>query len=529
LPPIAYNLWHHVAVTFHKPQPVNPGDPSFEIKMYVDGALLGQQSGAPPGGVGNIANTLDLLIGGTRLNIPGAASVGEIALDEVELFDRALAQSEIQAIFNAGPAGKCRCVLPPSGMVSWWPGDNHPNDILNGHNGTLVNGATYDPSGMVRQAFKFTLLGPPASQAFTGQYVNVPTDPSLDLTQVTVDAWIKTTFLPPPLAVPGGGQTNAVVFIVDKSGPQGLDGYQLFYYGQDPSPPNPSVIGRVQFLVRAGGPSSSTSKGIDWDLASGFTNVADNNWHHIAGTYDGQEIKVYVDGQLQGTTAYTGGITYTNPAPGPLSIGRRECNCPNGYYEGLIDEVEIFDHALTQPEIQAIYNAGSAGKCKGIPVPAGPNFFGFPICPPAPTAPVLSNTPASAQPLFVSTTATNALAGLAFNAFAGPVDIYEALVTPLSPPFDLFIYDGTVLPPPGRYTIGPWPVPPSLRANSAASVNMTTPANGLFFVPLPLQVNPPGPIALTFYEVVVPANTNMLTFNFATSDHYTWCNTKTLP
>ncbi len=267
-----------------------------------------------------------------------------------------------------GLAAVQTCVQPPDDLVSWWPGDNHPSDIWDGNSGTLVSGVTYDPSGMVGQAFKFTLSGPPPTQTFAGQYVNVPTAPNLDLTQVTVDAWIKTTFLPPTLAY-GPNIFAAPVFIVDKSGPRGVDGYQLFYRGQHPTDPNRN--GTVQFLVRAGG-GAATPKGSNWDVASGITNVADGNWHHIAGTYNGQEIKVYVDGNLEGTTAYTGGITYQNassrgcspPGLGPLSIGRREwCGWPNGYYEGLIDEVDIFSRALTDTEIQAIFNADSAGKC----------------------------------------------------------------------------------------------------------------------------------------------------------------------
>jgi hypothetical protein len=73
-------------------------------------------------------------------------------IDEVELFNRVLSQAEIQAIVNAGSAGKCKCVPPPANMVSWWPGDGNANDIQDGNNGTLQNGATFAP-GEVQQAF----------------------------------------------------------------------------------------------------------------------------------------------------------------------------------------------------------------------------------------------------------------------------------------------------------------------------------------------------------------------------------------
>src|SRR5213593_2043987 len=63
------------------------------------------------------------------------------------------------------------CVQPPSGLVSWWPGDGNANDIIGGNNGTLQNGATF-AAGMVGQAFSFdgtssvTLSNPPAVSNF---------------------------------------------------------------------------------------------------------------------------------------------------------------------------------------------------------------------------------------------------------------------------------------------------------------------------------------------------------------------------
>ncbi|MBI4451562.1 hypothetical protein HY642_06325, partial [Candidatus Woesearchaeota archaeon] len=54
-----------------------------------------------------------------------------------------------QRITGAQVAG---CVEPPSGMVSWWPGDNNANDIQDGNTGTLRNGATF-AAGRVGQGF----------------------------------------------------------------------------------------------------------------------------------------------------------------------------------------------------------------------------------------------------------------------------------------------------------------------------------------------------------------------------------------
>lgn len=89
---ITPNTWHHVAFTL---QTVSGGQ-VLGI-LYLDGAAIG---GAPTF-YGNIANTYDLLIGGDGV------FAGEIAVDEVQIWNRALSQSEIQAIYNATGAGKC--------------------------------------------------------------------------------------------------------------------------------------------------------------------------------------------------------------------------------------------------------------------------------------------------------------------------------------------------------------------------------------------------------------------------------------
>ena len=104
-------------------------------------------------------------------------------MDEVEIFSRALSDSEIQAIFDAGSAGKCRtCTPPPANMVSWWPGDENANDIQGNNNGTLQNGATF-AAGKVGQAFSFDGVD---------DFVEVPNAPDLNPTnQITIDAWYK--------------------------------------------------------------------------------------------------------------------------------------------------------------------------------------------------------------------------------------------------------------------------------------------------------------------------------------------------
>ena len=75
---------------------------------------------------------------------------------------------------------------PPPGMVNWWPGDSHPNDIVGNNNGVLENGATYT-GGMVEQAFSMEGVRGRVSASGTG----------IDgLQEFTIDAWVSFNALP---------------------------------------------------------------------------------------------------------------------------------------------------------------------------------------------------------------------------------------------------------------------------------------------------------------------------------------------
>ncbi|HTM46920.1 MAG TPA: LamG domain-containing protein, partial [Polyangiaceae bacterium] len=83
-----------------------------------------------------------------------------------------------------------------------------------------------------------------------------------------------------------------------------------------------------------------------------------NTWIHVAGSWDGSTARVYLDGALQNeSTARTGnGTAVTNTA-----IGMAEG--AYGYFNGILDEIAIFDRALAEPEILAIYEVGASGMC----------------------------------------------------------------------------------------------------------------------------------------------------------------------
>ena len=238
--------------------------------------------------------------------------------DEVEFFNRALSADEIAAIYNAGSAGKCRpCAAPPSGLVSWWGGDNNALDRVGGFNGTLHGDTTY-AAGKVGQSFSFD---------GNGDYVSIPQSANLPVrgtNSFTIDAWVKNS-----------------------------DGSMFNVFAYRPSDPNQNL----QFYVTA----TNTSIWVpEHHLAQINHNVDSTTWNHFAYVRDGNTWRLYVNG-LQVGSDIVDTVDLGNPTS-TQNIGGPGCVCGQ-WANGQIDEVEIFNRALSANEIAAIYNAGSAGKC----------------------------------------------------------------------------------------------------------------------------------------------------------------------
>ena len=235
-----------------------------------------------------------------------------------------------------------QCVPAPPGLVSWWPGDGNANDIQDGNDGTLVNDATFAP-GKVGQAFSFDGDGDSVEIADPGPRSN------LDISSFTLDAWINVpstrpvyqTVVAKTTAVSGGHQRNYGLFVSRSGG--------MF---PDLTP------GSISLSFTSG-----TSK---YHRVQGMTVVTDGQWHYVAGTYDGLDLRVFIDG-IEETTPIKGspgGGRAPDVFDGPVTIGLDVPNAPKWPMDGLVDEVGIYNRALSASEIQAIFNAGSAGKCK---------------------------------------------------------------------------------------------------------------------------------------------------------------------
>ncbi len=205
------------------------------------------------------------------------------------------------------------CISPPSGLVSWWPGDGNALDIVGPNDGTLFNGATFAP-GLVGPAFSFD--GVDDTMDFPETAI------TSDLQELTVDAWVRHDSLP-----------VQIQRYITLGGPQEV---VLRHNGS----------GQLHFFLRIGGVLHHVQ--VNGVLQVGV-------FHHVAGTFDGSIMRLYLDGVEVGSLAVSG--TIAPPTFGFLSSSGESL-------DGLLDEVQFFDRALTAPEIAAIFAAGAAGKCK---------------------------------------------------------------------------------------------------------------------------------------------------------------------
>ena len=256
---------------------------------------------------------------GTSLTLSNVqpAQAGNYTLQVTNAYGAAISSN---AVLTVNPASGC--ASPPSGLVSWWRGEGNAVDSVGSNSGTLVGGVSFG-AGEVGMAFSFN----------GSSYVSVPSSASLNFTNHTpmsVETWVFRT---------GSATTMHLLGMRSGCGSGGIQ-YQLSF---DPS-------NGLVFIGDFSGPWASTHQ-----------TLAMNQWQHLAVTYDGTMFIFYINGNPVTTVA-----GYLGAANGQaLEIGDSG-SCAN--FVGLIDEVSVYNRALAATEVQAIYNAGSAGKC--LPAPA---------------------------------------------------------------------------------------------------------------------------------------------------------------
>lgn len=313
--------FHHIAVQ-------RSGD---TFALYIDGVLETSGTGAA---LYNINNGAPFVIGALACIGVDTTQPFTGIIDEVSLYSKALSVSEISSFNIAGQSGKCKPspLNPTANQIAWFTGDGDARDFSgNNNNGAFVGSSSF-AVGKVGQDFNFT----------GGQTVQAPDNATLDFTNAfTIETWVSPT---------AAGLGTQQTFFVSKGNMNfgNTQSYGILFY-QDR---------RIGNRVGNGSAFATLDSTAQLPL---------NTFTHIATTYDGSTLRVYINGVLDSSQATSIGTLLNSGQPLILGGGNFGGSTVNAQSE--IDEVSLYNRALSPSELAAIYNAGTAGKLKSAATP----------------------------------------------------------------------------------------------------------------------------------------------------------------
>jgi hypothetical protein len=232
--------------------------------------------------------------------------------------------------------------VPTSGLVGWWPFNGNANDESgNGHNGTPINGVTLstDRFGITNKAYSFDGID---------DYIDVDVN-SILTDGITISVWIKSN-------LPNSQFEHKGIVWSRLSGPG----------GNPPFPPNQAT----GVMIHPNGLLSNASDGTSLvtlqDVGQYYNNAL---WFNIIFCYDSNSgvAKFYVNGSetVSNNTSVLNGIDL---AYNTIKIGKDEITgYGNRHWLGSIDDIGIWNRALSQSEVMALYNSCSAPSASITP------------------------------------------------------------------------------------------------------------------------------------------------------------------
>ncbi|MBA4312784.1 MAG: hypothetical protein C0417_09160 [Chlorobiaceae bacterium] len=215
--------------------------------------------------------------------------------------------------------------IPTDGLVAWYPFNGSANDESgNNNNGTLIGGITptTDRFGNANGAFLY--------DGSTG-YIKVPNSSSLQspTTAITLSGWVLINRFP--------GLVN-VIGLINKSTTENYGQYFLSYQNWN-GPYAGSVL-------------NQNGSGYGFYLAQPLDF---QKWHFIASTWDGDTGRIFVDGIKIGSSPFSGTIS---PDTNSLLLGLQTPGWAVNYLDGKLDDICIYNRALSESEIKALYDEG---------------------------------------------------------------------------------------------------------------------------------------------------------------------------
>jgi len=234
------------------------------------------------------------------------------------------ALAAVQAANAPGPQQVIPVDPGTNGLIAYYAMENSVSDS----SGNGLNGTIYGNPNFVAEHDGMTL-----DLDGNGDYVDCGYDPLFNVTtnEITVSAWVTIRSI-----------ANQWAAIAAK----GEYAWRLGNTSWDP---------RFHFGITIWNAPDTAS-------LDGVTAVGYDEWHHAAGVFDGSNIMVYLDGALDGSEPTTEPIGVNTE---PMLIGNNPYDL-NRWWDGLIDEVKVYDFALSEGELR--YLAGFQPATKPIAV-----------------------------------------------------------------------------------------------------------------------------------------------------------------
>ncbi len=228
------------------------------------------------------------------------------------------------------------CLDPPPGLVGFWSaGAQDGTDAAGGHHAS--------PSGTVAYTDDVAEAAPGYAFQFDGAagYLDAgaPTELALEQGSFTVFVRVRLDALTAPISSPSNETEDAS--IVSKMGGTNSSGWRLLKQG---------VAGRFWWCFGEQDASNGCEDG-DSTLVQSTTTPQVGIWYSVAGVKDGLTLEMYVDAQSEGETTMSG---FTADPAAALLLGAWAGNPgvgADGYLPGAVDDVMLFDRALTASEI----------------------------------------------------------------------------------------------------------------------------------------------------------------------------------
>ncbi len=259
---------------------------------------------------------------------PSDKFAGEI--DEVRIFNYALSDAAITARYEATTP-----VAPSVETLAHWSFDSVSSSALydvtgNGYNASYTNLSIKD--GVVGKALEcdgadFEIVVENSANDFNAPFY-------------TIEGWIYSYV---DMVNPGSFYNYKKIFDFTGTGPSGSG--TSYGYGLQITAEGKLELG----MDNANGASP-------WVWVTANTVMQPRTWYHVAASFDGSQLAIYVNGELEKTFGYSGGYTPWN-ADARIGCMRMTDGTLRNWFNGKIDELKLYDHALDADSVRAHYLA----------------------------------------------------------------------------------------------------------------------------------------------------------------------------